>query len=107
MGLEQAEQALEAARREHERLAQQREQVKASIRRIGQVYHFVDLDCGVRRNGSLIAADIQQQLNRIRAIAEQEGLSQPRLEQIGKAEQRHPQNASHHRVCLGICSATS
>jgi hypothetical protein len=55
LSLEQAQQALEAASCEHERLAQQREQVKTSIRAIGHAYHFVDLKRGVRRNGQLIA----------------------------------------------------
>src|SRR5215831_11382422 len=48
MSLEQAEQALAAASREHERLAQQRAQVQESIRAIGHDYHFVDLERGVR-----------------------------------------------------------
>src|SRR5262245_35994101 len=59
MRLEHAEQALDAASREHERLAQPREQGKASIRGIGYDSHFVDLERGVRRNGQLIASDIQ------------------------------------------------
>src|SRR5262249_26087287 len=46
VSLEHAEQALEAARREHERLAQHREQVTASICGIGHAYHFVDLERG-------------------------------------------------------------
>jgi hypothetical protein len=58
MSLEQAQQELEAARREHARLAQQREHVAKSIRGIGHAYHFVNLERGVRRNGPLIAADI-------------------------------------------------
>src|SRR5712692_2757715 len=76
VSLEQAEQALDAARREHERLAQQREQVKASIRGIGHDDHFVDLERGVRRNGQLIASDIQEHIDQIRSVAQQEGLSQ-------------------------------
>jgi hypothetical protein len=76
MSLEHAEQALEAARREHERLAEQREQVKASIQGIGHDDHFVDLERGVRRNGQLIAADIQEHIEQIRTVAQQEGLSQ-------------------------------
>src|SRR5712671_3030975 len=44
--LEQAWQTLDVASREHERLAQQREQVAKSIRAIGQAYHFVDLHRG-------------------------------------------------------------
>src|SRR5262249_49773256 len=74
MSLEQAEQALAAASREHERLAQQRAQVKASIRGIGRAYHFVELERGVRRNGKLIAGDIQAHIDTIRTIAQQEHL---------------------------------
>jgi hypothetical protein len=74
--LEQAEQVLEAARREHERLAQQREQVAQSIRGIGHAYHCVDLERGVRRNGPLIASDIQGHIDQIRTIAQHAGLSQ-------------------------------
>jgi hypothetical protein len=88
--LEQAEQALAAARREHERLAQQREQVKASIRGIGHAYHFVDLQRGVRRNGHLIAADIHAHLQEVQVIALHEGLSQRCLERIEKAERVVP-----------------
>src|SRR5712691_8470515 len=66
VSLEHAEQALDAASREHERLAEQRVQVKASIRGIGHAYHFVDLERGVRRNGRLIAADIQGHIEQIR-----------------------------------------
>jgi hypothetical protein len=90
MSLEQAKQALEAARREHARLAQQRQQVKASIRGIGHDYHFVDLERGVRRNGQLIAADIQGHIEQIRTVAQQEGLSQSSLERIDKAERVVP-----------------
>lgn len=87
---EQAAQALEAARREHERLAGQREQVRASIRGIGHDYHFVDLERGVRRNGQLIASDIQEHIEQIRTVAQQEGLSQSCLERIEKAERVVP-----------------
>jgi hypothetical protein len=90
MSLEQAEHALAAARREHERLAEQREQVKASIRGIGHAYHFVDLERGVRRNGRLIASDIQGHIEQIRSIAQHDGLSQSGLERIEKAERVVP-----------------
>jgi hypothetical protein len=90
LSLEQAEQALAAARREHDRLAAQCEQVKASLRGIGHDYHFVDLDRGVRRNGQLIAADIQAHIEQIRTIAQHEGLSQHCLERIEKAERVVP-----------------
>jgi Family of unknown function (DUF6399) len=90
VGLEHAEHALAAARREHTRLAEQRAQVKAHIRGIGHDYHFVDLERGVRRNGHLIASDIQAHIGQIRAIAQHEGLSQSCLERIEKAERVVP-----------------
>jgi Family of unknown function (DUF6399) len=90
VSLEQAAQALEVASREHERLAQQREQIAQSIRGIGHAYHFVDLERGVRRNGQLIAADIQGHIEQVRAIAQHEGLSQSCLERIEKAERVVP-----------------
>jgi hypothetical protein len=90
VSVEHAEQALEAARREHERLAQQREKVKASIRAIGHDDHCVDLERGVRRNGQLIATDIQGHIEQVRAIAQHEGLSQRCLERIEKAERVVP-----------------
>ena len=90
MSLEQAQEALEAARREHKRLTQQREQVKQSIQAIAQAYHFVDLERGVRRNGPLIASDIQAQLRTIRTVAQDEHLSQSSLKRIDKAERVVP-----------------
>jgi hypothetical protein len=88
--LEQVIQDVETARQEHQRLAGQRETVAQSIRAIGHLYHFVDLARGVRRNGKLIASDIQQQIETIRAIAQQEGLSKACLERIEKAERVAP-----------------
>jgi hypothetical protein len=90
VSLEQAEQVLEVASHEHERLAQQREQVANSIRAIGHDYHFVDLERGVRRNGPLIASDIQGHIEQVRAIAQHEGLSQSCLKRIAKAERVVP-----------------
>jgi hypothetical protein len=90
VSLGQAEQALEAASREHQRLTGQREQVQQHIRGISHDYHFVDLERGVRRNGRLIAADLQGHIDEIRTIAEQESLSQSCLERIEKAERVVP-----------------
>lgn len=90
VSLGHAEQALEAASREHERLAGQREQVQQSIRGIGHDYHFVDLARGVRRNSRLIAADMQGRIEAIRTVAQQEGLSQSSLERLDKAERVVP-----------------
>jgi hypothetical protein len=88
--LEQVEQDLEAARHEHHRLAEQREQVTQSIRGIGHAYHFVDLERGVRRNGKLIAGDIQRHIDTLRTIAQQEHLSEKCLERTAKAERVVP-----------------
>jgi len=90
MSLEQAQQALETARREHERLSQQRQQVKLSLQAIGQAYHFVDLQRGVRRNGQLIASDIRAHIGTIRTVAQHERLSQSSLDRIDKAERVVP-----------------
>jgi hypothetical protein len=57
LSLEQAQHEAQAARQELERISVQREQVAQSIRGIAQAYNFVDLECGVRRNGQLIAAE--------------------------------------------------
>lgn len=88
--LEQLEQEAEVARQEHQRISEQREQVAQSIRAIGHAYHFVDLERGVRRNGKLIAADIQEQIDTVRTVAQHEGLSRTCLERIEKAERVLP-----------------
>jgi hypothetical protein len=85
LSVEQAEPALEAASREHARLSEQREQVQASIRGIGHAYHVVDLERGVRRNGQLIASDLQGHIEQIRTVAPQDGLRQSCLERLEKA----------------------
>jgi hypothetical protein len=87
---ERAEHDAQAACQELERISAQREQVAQSIRRIGQAYHFVDLERGVRRNGQLITADIQQQIDAVRTVAQHEGLSQSGLDRIDKAERVVP-----------------
>ena len=88
--LEQLAQEAQATRQEFERISAQREQVAQSIRRIGQAYHFVDVERGVRRNGQLIAAEIQAQIDTIRNVAQHEGLSQACLERIEQAERVVP-----------------
>ena len=88
--LEQVEQDVDTARHEHQRLAAQRAQVTQSMRAIGRAYHFVDLERGVRRNGKLIAGDLQQHIDTIRTIAQHEGLSESCLERIAKAERVVP-----------------
>jgi hypothetical protein len=88
--LEQAQQALTVARREHERLAQHREQGKHGIQALGQAYHFVDLERGVRRHGQLIAADIRTQSETIRTGAQHAQRRQRCLDRIDKAERVVP-----------------
>jgi hypothetical protein len=89
-GLEQATQDVASAHHEHQRLTGQREPVTQSLRAIGHAYHFVDLERGVRRNGKLIAGDIQQHIDTMRTMAQQEGLSETCLERIEKAERVVP-----------------
>jgi len=88
--IEQVAQEVEAVRQEHQRLTEQRAQVTQSIRALGHAYHFVDLERGVRRNGKLIAGDIQQHIDTIRTIAQQEHLSETCMERIEKAERVVP-----------------
>lgn len=88
--VEQIAHEAHAARQEFERISAQREQVAHSIRAIGHAYHFVDLERGVRRNGQLIAADIQAHMETIRAVAQQEHLNQSCLDRIAKAERVVP-----------------
>jgi hypothetical protein len=88
--LAQAEQEVAVARQERHRLAQSREQTGQRIRAIGHAYHVVDLDRGVRRNGTLMVSDIQHQIDTIRTIAQQEGLSAACMERIAKAERVVP-----------------
>jgi hypothetical protein len=89
-GLEQATQDVASAQHEHQRLTEQRALVTQSIRGLSHAYHFVDLERGVRRNGKLIAGDIQQHIDTIRIIAQQEDLSETYLERIEKAERVVP-----------------
>jgi hypothetical protein len=88
--LAQATQEVEVARRTWQRLTGQREQVTESIRAIGHAYHFVDLERGVRRNGTLIAGDIQRHIDTSRTIAQQAHLSEACLERIEKAQRVVP-----------------
>ena len=88
--LEQAQQEVEAAHQHAQRLSQAREKMGQSLRAISHAYHFVDLQRGVRRNGKLIASDLQEQIGTIRHIAHQEGLSEACLERIAKAERVVP-----------------
>jgi hypothetical protein len=84
------QQEVDAACHEYQRLSAQRETVSQSIRAIGHAYHFVDLERGVRRNGTLIARDIQSHIATIRAVAQHEHLSQACMDRIAKAERVVP-----------------
>jgi Family of unknown function (DUF6399) len=88
--LEQAQRDAQVASQEFERISAQREQVTQSIRAIGQAYHFVDLERGVRRNAQLIATDLHDQIDTIRRVAQHEGLAQSCLDRIDKAERVVP-----------------
>jgi hypothetical protein len=83
--LEQVEREGEVARHEHQRLAEQRETVTQRMRAIGHASHCVDLERGVRRNGTLIAGDIHEHIDTIRRLAQQEALSETCLDRIEQA----------------------
>ena len=57
---------------------------------VGHAYHFVDLERGVRRNGKLIASDLQEHIATIRTMAPQAQLTETCLERIAKAERVVP-----------------
>jgi hypothetical protein len=90
VSLEQVAQTVAAARHESQRLAGQRETVTQSIRASGHADHCVDLERGVRRNGKLIAGDIQRHIDTIRTVAQHEHLSETCLERLEKAERVVP-----------------
>jgi len=88
--LAQVAQDVEAARQEPQRLTGQRETVTQSMRAIGHAYHCVDLDRGGRRHDKRMAGDLHAQIDTMRTIAHQEGLSQGCLHRIEKAERVVP-----------------
>jgi hypothetical protein len=88
--LEQLAQDAPAARQECERISAQRAQVAQRIRGLGHAYHWVDVERGGRRNGQLIAADIQAQIETRRTVAQPEGLRQAGVDRIDQAERVVP-----------------
>ncbi len=88
--LEQREQEAAVARQEPQRLSAQREQGAQRLRTIGQADHFVDVERGVRRHGQRMAADIHEQMDTVRPVAQHAGLSQTCLERIEQAERVLP-----------------
>jgi len=88
--LEHAAQALDAAPCEHQRLAEPRQLVQASIRGMGQDDHCVDLERGVRRHGPRIVSAISGHLDQMRTVAQQAGLSQRCVERSKKAARGVP-----------------
>jgi Family of unknown function (DUF6399) len=88
--LEQLAQEAAVARQEPQRISAQRAQVAQRLRTLGQAYHWVDLERGVRRNGKRMAAAIHAQSDPVRTVAPHEGLSQTCLERIEQAERVLP-----------------
>jgi hypothetical protein len=83
-------QAVETARHEHQRLTPAREQGGQRMRAIGHADHCVDLARGVRRHGTLMARDMQEQSDTMRAIAPHERLRERCLDRLEKAERVVP-----------------
>ena len=96
VSLEQAQQALESATEEHERLAEQRAKVQQSIRSLGHDYHFVDPEPTHRcRYARAHRADSYRGPAR---RTQPELFGAHRQSGAGGAE-----NAGHYRVCLTLC----
>jgi hypothetical protein len=57
---------------------------------MGHASHFVAVERGVRRHGTLMAGDSQQHMDTMRASAPQEGLSQVGLDRIEQAQRLMP-----------------
>src|SRR3954470_5086912 len=60
------------------------------MRAIGHASHCVDVERGVRRNGQLMAGDIQGHIATIRTLAQQDHLSVTCLDRLEKAERVVP-----------------
>src|SRR5262245_55929415 len=90
VSLEQAALEVAAARHEPQRLREQRETFRQRIRAIGHAYHFGALERGVRRNGKLLASDLQRSIDASRPIAQHAGLPQACLARSEKAERVVP-----------------
>jgi len=60
------------------------------MRALGHASHFIDFDRGVRRNGTLIARDIQAQIDTLRPMAQQAGLRETCRARIEQAERVGP-----------------
>jgi hypothetical protein len=88
--LVQRAQAAEVARHAPQRLSAQREQVAQRLRALGHAYHCVDVARGVRRHGKRMAADLQEQMDPVRPVAQHAGLRQTGLERLEKAERVLP-----------------
>jgi hypothetical protein len=88
--LAQRAQAVEAARQAPHRLSGQRAQGTERLRAIGHASHGVDLERGVRRNGTRMAADLHGQSDTIRSSAQPEGLSQAGRDRLQHAQRVVP-----------------
>jgi hypothetical protein len=106
LSLEQAQHEAQAASQELERISIQRAQVAQSIRGIGQAYHWVDVERGGRRNGQLMAADIQSHIDTMCGVAQHEALWQSCCDRIDKAQRVVPKmqatNETPHSKLQGI-----
>ena len=66
------------------------QQINRAVEEAIVAYLFVDVERGVRRNGKLIASDIQRHIDTLRTIAQHAHLSETCLELIVKAERVLP-----------------
>jgi hypothetical protein len=84
---------IQQATDEAERIQAVREGMRADVKGISETYHFVDLETGERRSGSIVAAELQKKVDSLRTAAIGEGLGESSMDRIAKAERVLPQMA--------------
>jgi hypothetical protein len=72
------------------RIEEARDEVKSAIKSISENYHYVDPKTGKRYSGSIIRENLQQSIDKVRIIAEEEGLGDTSFDRINKAERVLP-----------------
>lgn len=95
-----AQAQLDLETRELERLKALQEDMRTNTRGLGEDYHFLDPVSGERLSPGVVTKKIQTRIDKIRLLAEQEGLSESSLARIDKAERVLPKMTA----CLDFVS---
>ncbi|MBF0366773.1 MAG: hypothetical protein HQK50_14460 [Oligoflexia bacterium] len=76
---------IEINKEESERLSKLREELKTENKKLGELYHYVDLQSGKIRKEEKVINDMGEAIVKIKQIAEEEGLNEKSLKLIDKA----------------------